>query len=44
MSENNDLLDGEQLKEIIENQITEGEPLRVKETLMRLMMTGTERP
>ncbi|MGY0217464.1 hypothetical protein ACWJJH_08735 [Endozoicomonadaceae bacterium StTr2] len=41
MSEQNDLLDGEELKTIIENQLEEGNPLKVKETLMRLMMTGT---
>ncbi|WP_461538388.1 hypothetical protein [Spongorhabdus nitratireducens] len=41
MSEQNDLLDGEGLKTIIENQLEEGNPLKVKETLMRLMMTGT---
>ena len=40
---NHDLLDGEQLKTIIENQLEEGNPLRVKETLMRLVMTGTPR-
>ncbi|CAM3738567.1 hypothetical protein [Parendozoicomonas haliclonae] len=38
-----ELLDGEQLKTIIENQLEEGNPIRVKETLMRLVMTGTER-
>ena len=38
-----DLLGGEQLKTIIENQLEEGNPLCVKETLMRLVMTGTPR-
>lgn len=31
------------LLEIVENQLQDGEPIIVKETLMRLMMTGTER-
>lgn len=31
------------LIEIVENQLEDGEPIRVKETLMRLMMTGTAR-
>ncbi len=43
MSATEDLLDGEQLKTIVENQLEEGNPIRVKETLMRLVMTGTER-
>ncbi len=29
----------EQLIEIIENQLRDGQPIKVKETLMRLMMT-----
>ncbi len=33
----------ETLIEIVENQITDGEPKKVKETLMRLVMTGTPR-
>ncbi len=32
-----------QLIEIIENQLADGQPLKTKETLMRLMMTGTSR-
>lgn len=36
-------LDGEHLKTIIENQLQENNPVRVKETLMRLVMTGTPR-
>ena len=43
MPDNNDLLDGNELKTIIENQLNDGNPLKVKETLMRLMMTGTAR-
>ena len=31
------------LLEIVENQLEDGEPIIVKETLMRLMMMGTER-
>ncbi len=31
------------LIEIIENQLEDGNPIKVKETLMRLMMTGTPR-
>ncbi|WP_175609476.1 hypothetical protein [Shewanella sp. UCD-KL21] len=33
----------ETLIETIENQIVDGEPKKVKETLMRLVMTGTPR-
>ena len=43
MSNNEELLDGEQLKTIVENQLEEGNPIQVKEQLMRLMMTGTDR-
>ncbi|WP_281646971.1 hypothetical protein [Parendozoicomonas sp. Alg238-R29] len=43
MSETEDLLDGEQLKTIVENQLEEGTPIEVKEQLMRLVMTGTEK-
>ena len=43
MSETEELLDGEQLKTIIENQLEEGNPIELKENLMRLMMTGTDR-
>lgn len=31
------------LIETVENQIADGEPRKVKETLMRLVMTGTQR-
>ncbi len=43
MSEDNDLFDGEHLKTIIENQLEEGNPIQIKENLLRLRMTGTER-
>lgn len=33
----------EKLIETVENQIADGEPKKVKETLMRLVMTGTPR-
>ncbi|MCL1060773.1 hypothetical protein MK852_01245 [Shewanella benthica] len=33
----------ETLIETVENQIADGEPKKVKETLMRLVMTGTPR-
>ncbi len=31
------------LREVVENQIIDGDPIKVKETLMRLMMTGNDR-
>ena len=43
MSEQNEFMQEEQLIEIIENQLEDGQPIKVKETLMRLMMTGTPR-
>ncbi|MBY7732037.1 hypothetical protein [Vibrio bathopelagicus] len=43
MSEQNEFMQEEQLIEIIENQLEDGQPVKVKETLMRLMMTGTPR-
>lgn len=43
MSETEDLLDGEQLKSIVETQLEEGNPIELKENLMRLVMTGTDR-
>ena len=42
MSED-DLVTEEHLIEIVENQLTENNPQRVKETLLRLTMTGMER-
>jgi hypothetical protein len=43
MSEENQVFEEAQLIEVIENQLEDGSPLKVKETLMRLMMTGTPR-
>lgn len=43
MSEVNDIIDEEVLIETIENQLEDGQPIQVKETLMRLMMTGSTR-
>ncbi|MBW3694643.1 hypothetical protein EK599_02995 [Vibrio sp. T187] len=43
MSEQNEFMQEEQLIEIIENQLEDGQPIKVKETLMRLVMTGTPR-
>ncbi|MRI32879.1 hypothetical protein EOPP23_07765 [Endozoicomonas sp. OPT23] len=39
-----DLVTEEHLIEIVENQLTENNPPRVKETLFRLTMSGMERP
>ncbi|KLV07046.1 hypothetical protein ABT56_05640 [Photobacterium aquae] len=38
-----DIMTGEMLVETVENQLADGNPIQVKETLMRLMMTGTPR-
>lgn len=38
-----DFVTEETLIETIENQLEDGQPKKVKETLMRLMMTGTAR-
>lgn len=43
MSEENQIFEESQLIDVIENQLEDGEPLKVKETLMRLMMMGTTR-
>ncbi|KAB0303317.1 hypothetical protein F2Z80_04775 [Vibrio fortis] len=43
MSEQDEFMQEEQLIEIIENQLEDGQPIKVKETLMRLMMTGHSR-
>ncbi|MCG9648713.1 hypothetical protein L1D54_21175 [Vibrio brasiliensis] len=43
MSEQNQIIEEQQLIEVIENQLEDGNPIKVKETLMRLMMTGTPR-
>ncbi|UTV28855.1 hypothetical protein [Photobacterium atrarenae] len=41
--QNDEIMNGDMLVETIENQLEEGNPIKVKETLMRLMMTGTPR-
>jgi len=38
-----EIMTGDMLVEIVENQIADSTPIKVKETLMRLMMTGTAR-
>lgn len=43
MSDDNQIMEEAQLIEVIENQLEDGNPLKAKETLMRLMMTGTPR-
>jgi hypothetical protein len=43
MSEQEEFIDEATLIEVIENQLADGKPLKTKETLMRLMMTGTPR-
>ncbi len=43
MSEHKDFIDESVLIETIENQLEDGEPIQAKETLMRLVMTGTSR-
>lgn len=43
MSEENQVLEESHLIEVVENQLEDGNPIKVKETLMRLMMTGTPR-
>ncbi len=41
--ENDEIMTGDMLVETVENQLAEGNPVKVKETLMRLVMTGTPR-
>lgn len=41
--QDNEIMTGEMLVETVENQLAEGNPIKVKETLMRLVMTGTPR-
>ncbi|UXI02470.1 hypothetical protein [Photobacterium sp. TY1-4] len=41
--QNDEIMNGDMLIETIENQLADGNPIKVKETLMRLMMTGTPR-
>ncbi|MGF1696129.1 hypothetical protein L4D20_14555 [Vibrio kyushuensis] len=43
MSEKNEFMQEQELIEVIENQLEDGNPIKVKETLMRLMMMGTSR-
>ncbi len=43
MSEQDDYLSGEAVIEIVENQLAENNPKRVKETLVRLILSGIER-
>lgn len=41
--QNEEIMTGDMLVEIVENQLADSTPIKVKETLMRLMMTGTGR-
>lgn len=41
MSESEQFIDEKLLLDTIENQLEDGQPIKVKETLMRLVMTGT---
>ncbi|MDX1301606.1 hypothetical protein [Photobacterium sp.] len=41
--QNEEIMTGDMLVEIVENQLTDSNPIKVKETLMRLMMTGIGR-
>ncbi|KDM92242.1 hypothetical protein [Photobacterium galatheae] len=41
--QDDDIMTGEMLVEAVENQLADGNPIKVKETLMRLVMTGTPR-
>ena len=41
--QDDDIMTGDMLVQTVENQLEEGNPIKVKETLMRLMMTGTSR-
>jgi hypothetical protein len=43
MTEGEKIIDDEFLMETVENQLQDGEPIKVKETLMRLVMTGHNR-
>ncbi|WP_100753027.1 hypothetical protein [Vibrio salilacus] len=43
MSDENSIIEEAQLIEVIENQLEDGNPVKVKETLMRLMMTGNSK-
>ena len=43
MTDENQIFQEADLIEVIENQLEDGNPQKVKETLMRLMMMGTSR-
>ncbi|MBD1564709.1 hypothetical protein P4S52_00850 [Vibrio sp. SA48] len=43
MQDENQIMDDAILIETVENQLAEGNPIKVKETLMRLMMKGSSR-
>ncbi|MEZ9231179.1 hypothetical protein AB4259_08865 [Vibrio amylolyticus] len=43
MSEQNEFMQEAELIEVVENQLEDGNPIKVKETLMRLMMMGNSR-
>lgn len=43
MTEQQEFVDEATLIEVVENQLKDGDPIQVKETLMRLTMTGTSR-
>ena len=43
MIDSDDLMGGEAIIEIVENQLAENNPTSVKETLMRLMLEGIDR-
>ncbi|MGD8171496.1 hypothetical protein ACQEXU_07565 [Vibrio sp. TRT 21S02] len=43
MTEETQLIQENELMQVIENQLEDSNPIKVKETLMRLMMTGTSR-
>lgn len=42
-NEQETIMTDEHLREVVENQIADGDPIKVKETLMRLMITGNSR-
>ncbi|WP_047043475.1 hypothetical protein [Vibrio mexicanus] len=43
MTVENEFMQEAELIEVVENQLEDGNPVKAKETLMRLMMTGTPR-
>ena len=43
MSDDSQFMAEAELLDIVQNRLEDGVPLKVKETLMRLMMTGTPR-